>query len=83
MKLPEKAAHPAGEEVSLATSGYQLDTYNGKLHVEWDENAQVTPLGQLSFFIQYMKLGNLFEPFVEDCPLFYTSNNYLLSFLFE
>lgn len=75
MKLPEKAAHPAGEEVSLATSGYQLDTYNGKLHVEWDENAQVTPLGQLSFFIQYMKLGNLFEPFVEDCPLFYTSNN--------
>ena len=38
----------------------ELDTYNGKLHVAWDEDAQVTPLGQLSFFIQYMKMGNLF-----------------------
>ena len=28
-----------------------VDTYGGRVHVEWDHNATVTPLGQLSFFI--------------------------------
>lgn len=75
MKLPEYSAHPRDEKPLRPKSDYDLDTYGGKLQVTWDENAQVTPLGQLSFFIQYMKLGNLFEPFVNDCPLKYESNN--------
>jgi hypothetical protein len=32
-------------------------------------------LGQLPFFIQYLKMGHLFEPWVDECPLAYTSNN--------
>ena len=28
-----------------------VDTYAGKVHVEWDPNAAVTPLGKLPFFI--------------------------------
>lgn len=75
MKLPEVSTHPVGEKNLAYNSDYELDTFGGKLHVEWDETAQVTPLGQLSFFIQYMKLGNLFDPFVQDCPLKYLSNN--------
>jgi len=75
MKLPPKSIHPESERNLDPKSDYELDTYNGKLHVAWDEDAQVTPLGQLSFFIQYMKMGNLFEPFVSDCPLEYKSNN--------
>ena len=75
MKLPPKSVHPEGERNLAQKTDYELDTYNGKLHVAWDEDAQVTPLGQLSFFIQYMKMGNLFEPFVSDCPLEYKSNN--------
>jgi len=31
------------------------DTYAGKIHVEWDPQAAVTPLGQLPFFISFSK----------------------------
>jgi hypothetical protein len=43
--------------------------------VEWDNSATVTPLGQLPFFIEYLKQGGLFDGFVADCPLHYTSPN--------
>ena len=52
-----------------------VDTYAGKLHVEWDPSAAVTPLGQLPFFIEFLKTSKLFDDFVEDCPLKFTSNN--------
>ena len=32
-------------------------------------------MGQLPFFIQFLKLGGRFDPWVEQCPLSYTSNN--------
>jgi hypothetical protein len=35
----------------------------------------VTPLGQLAFFVEYLKQGGLFDPFVADCPLSYSSPN--------
>ena len=51
------------------------DTFDEKLHIEWDPEAAVTPIGQLPFFIQYFKHGHLFQPWVDDCPLSYQSNN--------
>lgn len=27
-----------------------VDTFGGRVHVEWDPSAAVTPLGQLAFF---------------------------------
>jgi hypothetical protein len=35
----------------------------------------VTPLGQLPFFIEYLKQGGLFDGWVADCPLLFTSPN--------
>ena len=52
-----------------------LDTFGGRIHVEWDPAAAVTPLGQLPFFIEFLKVSGLFEAWVADCPLSYTSNN--------
>jgi len=79
MVLPPKTIHPKGErEISLKKreiAGLIADTFDGKIHIEGDPQAQVTPLGQLPFFIQYLKVGHLFEPWVEDCPLSYASNN--------
>ena len=51
------------------------DTFAGRIHVEWDGGAPVTPLGQLPFFIEYLKQGGLFDGLVADCPLHYTSPN--------
>ena len=33
----------------------------------------MTPLGQLPFFTEYLKVSGLFDPWVEDCPLQWTS----------
>ena len=35
----------------------------------------MTPLGQLPFFTEYLKVSGLFDPWVEDCPLRWTSPN--------
>ena len=51
------------------------DTFAGRIHVEWDNSATVTPLGQLPFFIEFLKQGGLFDGWVADCPLHYTSPN--------
>ena len=55
------------------------DTFAGRVHVEWEkgEGAAVTPLGQLPFFIEYLKQGGLFDGWVAGCPLFLTSPNAL------
>lgn len=52
-----------------------IETFGGKVHVEWDPQAAVTPLGQLPFFIEFLKVSGLFEQFIESCPLEYTSPN--------
>ena len=41
---------PANVAVSNAISA---DTFGGRIHIEWDPDAEVTPIGQLPFFIQY------------------------------
>ncbi len=39
------------------------------LRVEWDSDGLVTALGQLPFFIDYLKQAGLFAGWVADCPL--------------
>ena len=36
-----------------------LDTFGGRIHVEWDPAAAVTPLGQVPFFIEFLKVLEL------------------------
>jgi len=52
-----------------------LDSFSGPVLVEWDTEAALTPLGQLPFFIDFLKAAGLFDAFVADCPLRYTSPN--------
>lgn len=67
-EAPDKAV--AGQNRAIA-----LDTFGGRIHVEWDPAAAVTPLGQLPFFIEFLKVSGLFETWVADCPLTYHSNH--------
>jgi hypothetical protein len=71
-------ALPPGEQsvVELGSAAPVLaDTFAGRVHVEWDNSATVTPFGQLPFFIEYLKQGGLFDGWVADCPLHYRSPN--------
>jgi len=73
------SAHPAGEQSLVVDTGLpqgvDLDSFFGPVHVEWDHGAALTPLGQLPFFIDFLKTSGLFDAFVADCPLRYTSPN--------
>ncbi len=52
-----------------------LDTFAGKVHVKWAPEATVSSLGLMPFFIEFLKTSGLFDRWVEDCPLHYTSGN--------
>jgi hypothetical protein len=79
MKLPPKKIHPTGEKSSPLMGQEKrkipVDTYGGRVYIEWDHDTPVTPLGQLSFFIEFLKRTELFDKWVETCPLKLTSPN--------
>jgi len=57
-----KTIHPPGEKISspngMENNPIEVATFDGKLRVEWDPDAAVTPIGQLPFFIQFLKVGD-------------------------
>ena len=77
--LARFGAHPSGEqspvEPDASGVGVVVDSFAGSVRVEFDHEAAFTPLGQLPFFIDFLKTAGLFEAFVADCPLRYTSPN--------
>lgn len=74
-------AHPGGEVETASiwtdrlTQPIVVDTHGRRLHVEWDPEASVTPLGQLVFFSQFLATAGLFSDWVGTCPLRYSSPN--------
>lgn len=71
--------HPLGEQPLVdrlsEDAPVAVETFGGRVHVEWDSQAPVTMLGQLPFFVEYLQVSGLFDPFVADCPLVYRSPN--------
>jgi len=75
--------HPEGErefvgvepgEGHLSTT-ISVDTFGGKIQVKWVPDAAVSAFGQMAFFIEFLKASGLFDAWVKDCPLRYTSRN--------
>ncbi len=62
------------EELKSSHS-FAIDSFNGKMDVQWEDDSPVTPYGNLSFFIEYLKISGLFDALVSDFPLNLTSNN--------
>jgi hypothetical protein len=73
--------HPAGEPETTALAPFSgpgpvpVDTFGGRVHIEWDPQAAVTPLGQLPFFTEFLQVSGLFDPWIASCPLLLTSPN--------
>jgi hypothetical protein len=70
-----KSIHPMGEGETTELEALAVETFAGRIHVEWNPQAEVTPMGQLPFFIDFLKTAELFDPWVKDCPIHYTSPN--------
>jgi hypothetical protein len=77
--MNDLVVHPQGEEekggVVAVSEPITVETFGGRIHVEWNPQAAVTPLGQLPFFIEYLQVSGLYEPWVSQCPLTWTSPN--------
>lgn len=71
--------HPGGEkkntESEYLKNSVAVDTYGGRVHIEWDHATSVTPMGQLPFFIEFLKRTELFDHLIATCPLKYISPN--------
>ena len=67
------SGQPRGSETP--ETPLSLDTFAGKIQLKWAPDAGVSTLGHLAFFIEFLKTTGLFEGWVEDCPLQYTSPN--------
>ena len=77
--LPPLSLPPPGEQLPVELPGpsgpVTLDTFAGPVKVEWDQASALTPLGQLVYFAEFLKVSGCFEAAVDDCPLRYTSPN--------
>ena len=71
--------HPEGERPSAGNqppeTATSLDTFGGKIQLKWVPEAAVSSLGQMPFFTEFLKTSGLFDAWVEQCPLRYTSPN--------
>jgi len=77
-RLLPSDVHPEGEG-TLSTenraSPVTIDTFGGSVKVTWDNEAPMTPFGQMAFFAQFLKTSGLYSPWVADCPIVYESPN--------
>ncbi len=80
-KLEHQPTHPEGE---LSVAGKSLestvrdnavDTFGGKCFVRWDPDGAVTAMGPGIYFIEFLKSNGLWQQWVDDCPLHFTSPN--------
>lgn len=68
--------HAASNPPDQAASGKLiLRGGGGPYEIEWEPDAQVTSMGSLVFFAQYLKTSGLMERFCQGTPLAYHSNN--------
>jgi hypothetical protein len=65
------AVHPTGDReivgAGAADWGGTVDTSGGPIRVRQDEDAPVTPFGQLVFFTGFLKTAGLWDTWVKGC----------------
>ena len=69
------AVSQAFEEQISEQRAMSIHTQGGRFQVSWDERGNVTAMGLLGFFGEYLEMTELFENWVRECPLKYSSGN--------
>ena len=78
IKTNKKSIHPRGEEENALAKvkvNSFCETFGGKVHVEWDENAPMTPHAQAVYFADFLKITGLYDAFTKETPLELKSPN--------
>lgn len=61
---PEQLQYPAPHTVT---------TPGGTMQVSWEPDPGITSHGMLTYFLEFLQISGIWEEFVEQCPLTYTS----------
>jgi hypothetical protein len=69
------AVKQATDELAHRSAPMSVATAGGRFQVKWDTKANATAMGQLAFFAEFLAVADVFERWVKQCPLFYTSPN--------
>ena len=67
-----------GAEISVFSpelEAFSVEMPGGRLHIRWDFDASATPNAQLAFFAEFLTTTGVYDRWVKDCPLSYTSGN--------
>lgn len=62
--------NPVNDDISMS-----VQTPGGRIQVRWDIRENATAMGQLAFFAEFLEVSGLFDRWVEQCPLHYSSPN--------
>ena len=76
--LGPRQPHPAGEAEDEALNypaPHRVETPGGPVIVHWEEDPGITPHGSLTYFLEFLQISGIWEEFVAQCPLTYTSPN--------
>jgi hypothetical protein len=63
------------ERSAMVEQEMRLTTPGGRYQVRWDDTGSATALGQLPFFAEFLDVSGVFERWVTNCPMAYTSPN--------
>jgi len=54
---------------------HKIEAFGGTIKVRWEEDAGVSMHGGLAYFIEFLKISGLWEKFIQERPLKFTSPN--------
>ena len=68
---------PKGEisVYSPELDSFSVETPGGRIHIHWDNEASATPNALLAIFAEFLAPAEVFESWVNSCPLTYSSGN--------
>lgn len=69
------AVKQAVDDVANHGTPMSVVTPGGRIQVRWDTKSNATAMGQLAFFAEFLEVAGLFERWVQQCPLHYSSPN--------
>lgn len=69
------AVKQAVDDVANHGAPMSVVTPGGRIQVRWGTKSNATAMGQLAFFAEFLEVAGLFERWVQQCPLQYSSPN--------
>lgn len=65
----------ANEEPDAYPAPHRVETPGGTVQVRWEEDPGISAHGMMTYFLEFLFISGIWEEFVKQCPLSYSSPN--------